>query len=67
VVESVSGNLWDAVHGISNTSTSATDINEAGQVVGRGDGGVSLWTPDSPNGVTGDFINLGTPPGFSDY
>src|SRR5262249_2490016 len=61
--------LWDAVNGITtlsagptDTGSTAYDLNDAGQVVGdlRNGTPAFLWTPDSPNGLTGSFTDLGT-------
>jgi probable HAF family extracellular repeat protein len=67
--------LWDAAHGMTDlgagpdyTAINAADINDVGQVVGYrwNDSSASnrafLWTPDSPNGLTGSFIDLPVPP-----
>jgi probable HAF family extracellular repeat protein len=67
--------LWDAANGMTAlgagptyTDSQATAINDAGQVVGirlsnvpNGYGPAFLWTPDSPNGLTGSSIDLGLP------
>lgn len=63
--------LWDAANGFTvlgagwgYNDSYATDINDAGQVVGvQGDASVGyytafLWTPDSPNGRSGSFTDL---------
>jgi probable HAF family extracellular repeat protein len=65
--------LWDAAHGMTILGagadyTYAADINDVGQVVGSQWNDSSarsiafLWTPDSPNGLTGSFIDLPVPP-----
>src|SRR5262245_53227428 len=71
--------LWDAANGMTAlgagptyTDSQATAINDAGQVVGywwNGSdpfGPAFLWTPDSPNGLTGSFTDLGMLPGDTD-
>jgi probable HAF family extracellular repeat protein len=68
--------LWDAANGMTNLGTGsgytdsyATGINDAGQLVGiRWDSSTGsslgfLWAPDSPNGLSGSFADLGTLPG----
>src|SRR5262249_10805099 len=56
--------LWDAAHGITDLGPGhVAALNDAGQLVGHwGDFPAQyafLWTPDSPNGLTGGFIDLG--------
>jgi probable HAF family extracellular repeat protein len=48
------------------SSSVAYVINASGQVVGSSGGHVFLWTPFTPNGTTGYFTDLGTPPGDDD-
>src|SRR5262249_34523439 len=61
--------LWDAANGMTvlagpgYTGSYAYAINNAGQVVGYPG---FLWTPDSPNGLTGSFTDLGVLPGGID-
>jgi probable HAF family extracellular repeat protein len=51
----------------------ASDINSRGQVVGASQASETqefrphafLWTPDAPNGSTGDMMNLGALPGMN--
>jgi probable HAF family extracellular repeat protein len=56
--------LWDAANGMTvlGADSWATDLNDAGQVVGD----AFLWTPDSPNGLTGSFTDLGMLPSLPD-
>src|SRR5262249_46178509 len=63
--------LWDAPNGMAALGTSpgytdsdGTAINNAGQVAGNQwytsqSTHAFRWTPDSPNGLTGDFTDLG--------
>jgi len=75
------GFLWDAANGMTPlgagpgyTGSTVTDINDAGQLAGvqwgsSASGGFPhafRWTPDSPNGLTGNFTDLGVVPGASD-
>ena len=67
------GFLWDAANGMTPlgagpgyTGSFVTDINDAGQLAGVQWGSSSgghphafRWTPDSPNGLTGNFTDLG--------
>jgi probable HAF family extracellular repeat protein len=68
--------LWDAANGMTvlgagptYADSEAGAINDAGQVVGYrwndSGGGYAayLWTPDSPNGLTGSFTDVGLLPG----
>src|SRR5262249_18224209 len=61
--------VWDAANGMTvlgvpgYTDSYAYAINNAGQVVGHPG---FLWTPDSPNGLTGSFTDLGALPGDTD-
>jgi probable HAF family extracellular repeat protein len=66
--------LWDAVSGMTVmdagagfTDSFASGINDAGQLVGNRwndtTGSTFLWTPSSPNGLTGSFTDLGMLPG----
>src|SRR5262249_6737294 len=66
--------LWDAVNGMTLLGASPTyppsqaaAPNAAGQVVGNQFAAqidpAFLWTPDSPNGLTGSFPDLGMLPG----
>jgi probable HAF family extracellular repeat protein len=68
--DSVSGQtstiLWDAINGMTalgagpgNMYGRATGINDAGQLVGYS---AFLWTPNSPNGLSGSFTDLGMLP-----
>jgi probable HAF family extracellular repeat protein len=61
--------LWDINQGMTylgagpgHTYSQATGINDAGQVIGVHWGGTTpsgfLWTPESPNAVTGNFTDL---------
>jgi probable HAF family extracellular repeat protein len=54
--------LWDAAHGVTllGAGSVASGINDAGQVAGARGDQAFLWTPDSPNGLTGTFTDLGT-------
>ena len=65
--------LWDAANGMTAlnagptyTESQAAALNDAGQVVGYQWSGpidpAFLWMPDSPNGLTGSFTDLGTLP-----
>jgi probable HAF family extracellular repeat protein len=71
--------LWDAAHGMTvlgagptYTNSQAATLNDVGQVVGYQWNGAAfidpafLWTPDSPNGLTGSFTDLGMLPGAID-
>ena len=71
--------LWDAANGMTAlgagptyTDSQASGINDVGQVVGNQWNASAqidpafLWTPDSPNGLTGSFTDLGMLPGAID-
>jgi probable HAF family extracellular repeat protein len=62
--------LWDAASGMTVLSavpgnSHAADISDAGQVIGDQQSFGFLWTPDSPNGLSGSSTGLGTLPGDS--
>src|SRR5262245_53360001 len=66
--------LWDAANGMTvlgagptYPNSQAAALNDAGQLVGYQFAAqidpAFLWTPDSPNGLTGSFTDLGMLPG----
>jgi probable HAF family extracellular repeat protein len=58
--------LWDVAHGMTLLGAGpyyesvSCGINDVGQVAGARGDQAFLWTPDSPNGLTGTFTDLGT-------